>query len=86
MSIFNRRREAYRRTFLGDKGQPHINADVVLADLRRFCRATSPSFTPGDPHATSLLEGRREVWNRIQAFLHLDDEAVYNLTERQDDD
>ena len=53
-----RRREAYRRTFLGADGRPHRNAERVLAALRRFCRATAPSFTPGDPHTTALLEGR----------------------------
>jgi len=80
-----RRRDAYRRTFLGADGRPHRSAEGVLADLRRFCRATSPSFTPGDPHTTALLEGRREVWNRLMAFLQLDDNAVWHLTEGDDD-
>lgn len=80
-----RRRDAYRRTFLDADGRPHRSAERVLADLRRFCRATVPSFTPGDPHTTALLEGRREVWNRLMAFLRLDEESVWHLTEGDDD-
>jgi hypothetical protein len=80
-----RRRDAYRRTFLDADGRPNRNAERVLADLRRFCRATAPSFTPGDPYTTALLEGRREVWNRLMAFLQLDDDRVWHLTEGDDD-
>ena len=80
-----RRRDAYRRTFLGADGRPHDGAARVLADLRRFCRATAPSFTPNDPYTTALLEGRREVWNRLMAFLTLDDDVVWRMTEGDDD-
>lgn len=73
------RREAYRRVFQG----PH--ADVVLADLKRFCRATAPTHTPGDPYTTAFLEGRREVFNRIQSFVHMDDARLHNLKEPTDD-
>ena len=54
--LLRRRRRAYRRTFGTREGQ------AVLADLRNFCCATRPSFQPGDPYATALREGRREVW------------------------
>ena len=60
-------------------------SDVVLADLRRFCKASTPSFVPGDPHATSLNEGRREVWNRIQAHVGLTDAEINQLSERYEE-
>ena len=63
-----------------------VFANRVLADLRRFCKATSPSFVQGDPHATSLNEGRREVWNRILAHLHLTEAQVYNIVEDYGDE
>lgn len=69
------RHQAYKQVFEGPFG------DKVLADLRRFCKASTPSFVPGDPHATSLNEGRREVWNRIQAHLGLTDAQVRQLNE-----
>lgn len=69
------RRNAYRRTFSGPEGQK------VLADLRRFCRATLPTADVENPNTTFLLEGRREVWLRIQAHLNLTDEDIYQLTE-----
>ncbi len=55
--------------------------NIVLADLRRFCKATRPTFVVGDSHASALLEGRREVWNRINAYLHLEERQIYGLNE-----
>jgi hypothetical protein len=81
-----KRRYAYRRLFLGENG---LNADgqTVLADLAKFCRATSstavvsPISRSVDPIATAMAEGRREVWLRISAHLHIDDRVVFNLQE-----
>lgn len=69
------RKQAYQQTFNGEYGK------AVLADLRRFCRATLPTADVNNEKTTYLLEGRREVWLRIQAYLQLSDEDVYNLTE-----
>ena len=69
------RRRAYNKTFRNTEGEK------VLADLRRFCRATTPTADVNNERATYLLEGRREVWLRIQAHLQLTDEDVYALTE-----
>lgn len=69
------RRRAYRAIFNGVEGQK------VLADLRRFCRATMPTADVNNVHTTYLLEGRREVWGRIMAHLNLTDDAVSNLIE-----
>jgi len=69
------RKQAYQQTFNGEHGK------AVLADLRRFCRARLPTADVNNEKTTYLLEGRREVWLRIQAYLQLSDEDVYNLTE-----
>ncbi len=69
------RQRAYRNTFDNPEGKK------VLADLRRFCRATVPTADVNNEKVTYLLEGRREVFLRIQAYLNLTEEDVYNLIE-----
>lgn len=43
---------------------------TVLADLGRFCRAEEPCWSEDARHH-ARLEGRREVWLRIQAEMKL---------------
>lgn len=74
------RQPAYRKTFDNPEGRK------VLADLRRFCRATVPTADVNSVHTTYLLEGRREVWLRIMAHLELTDEDVYKLIEEPDNE
>jgi hypothetical protein len=74
LPIFNRK-IAYQNTFNNPEGKK------VLADLRRFCRATLPTADVNNERTTYLLEGRREVWLRIMAHLQLTDEDVYKLVE-----
>jgi hypothetical protein len=69
------RQRAYQNTFNNHEGKK------VLADLRRFCRATTPTADVNNERITYLLEGRREVWLRIQAYLNLTEEDIYNLVE-----
>ena len=78
--LFQVRRMAYRKTFDGPEGQK------VLADLRRFCRATMPTADVDNERVTYLLEGRREVFLRISSFLNMADEDVYKLMESYDED
>ncbi len=73
--FLRQRRAAYAKTFNNPEGQK------VLADLRRFCRASQPTADVNNVQTTYLLEGRREVWLRIQAHLKLTDEQVNNLIE-----
>jgi hypothetical protein len=88
--IFNRKR-CYQLIFLDGDGKVNPNAEVVLADLKRFCRAqtstamVSPITKSIDPIAMAMAEGRREVWNRIQAHLHLEDKTVTNLRDPYDE-
>lgn len=84
------RKAAYRRTFLDADGNISRNAEIVLADLRKFCRATSTTVTVSpitksiDPIAMGMAEGRREVWLRLMAHLHIDEKQVFNLQEADD--
>lgn len=72
-----RRRTAYVKTFDGPV------AEEVLADLARFCRAHKPTFHP-DPRVAAQLDGRREVWLRIQQHLQLSDDDLWRLMGRPD--
>lgn len=88
-NILNRK-QSYRRTFLDANGLLGRDAEVVLADLRRFCRVTastaviSPITKSIDPMAMAMAEGRREVWNRIMAHLYVDEKQVFNLDDGND--
>ncbi len=85
-----KRRYAYRRLFLGEDGLSG-DGQIVLADLAKFCRATqstavvSPISRSVDPIATAMAEGRREVWLRITAHLHIDERVIFNLNEEDKD-
>jgi len=79
-----KRRRAYRQVF-----QNGIDAEVVLIDLARFCYAlkSTAKFSPVrgviDPIASAKADGRREVWLRIQAHLHMSDADIFRLGEAQ---
>ena len=73
--LFFVRHRAYKATFDTPEGKQ------VLADLRRFCRATLPTADVDNPNTTYLLEGRREVFLRIMSHLQLTEDDIYNLNE-----
>jgi hypothetical protein len=73
-----RRKRAYVGLFHGADGLPTPDADIVLGDLRDFCRARESTFEE-DPRLHALLEGRREVWLRIAGHLHIDEAALAGL-------
>lgn len=86
--VLFRKRGAYRALFMpGDNMSPASN--IVLADLRIFCKATttpamvSPAGTI-DPIATGIAIGRLEVWHRITQHLHISDADLYRLVNRED--
>lgn len=68
----------------GADGQMTREAHNVLADLRGFCRADGRSTFSNDPLVMARLVGRREVFERIQNYLNLDDAAVQQLMEIDD--
>lgn len=69
---FARRRTAYVKTFANPFGEE------VLRDLAKFCRAHDTTFK-ADPREHALLEGRREVWLRIQEHIQFSDQEIWNL-------
>lgn len=86
-----KRRYAYRRLLLTENGKLNSDAETMLADLAKFCRANAstavvnPITRSVDPIASAKADGRREVWLRILAHLHIDDREIFNLTENQDE-
>ena len=60
------------------KGTPTPAADVMLADLARFCRAVGSCFGTTD-RDTYVLIGRKQVWDRITEHLHLSDQRLLEL-------
>lgn len=73
--IIRDRQVAYQQVF----GNPDDQAvKAVINDLRHFCRADETTFLP-DARAHALLEGRREVWLRIESHLKLKFEQLFNL-------
>ena len=69
-SYLRDRTVAYKLAFGSPAGQE------VLADLARFCRANETTFHT-DPRLHASLEGRREVWLRIQQHLNMTAHEVY---------
>lgn len=78
LDFINRRRNAYCITFLTQDNRVAPRAAEVLTDLARFCRADQSCFHP-DPRVHAVLEGRREVWLRIQQNLQLTDEQLAQI-------
>jgi dihydroorotase-like cyclic amidohydrolase len=89
-SNFLRRKSAYRRVFLHQDGGMSRDQELVLADLRRFCKANSstimvsPVSRSVDPIAMAMAEGRREVWLRLAGMLHIDEKTMFNLQDVND--
>lgn len=69
LAFLAERKTAFSLAFMNAAGQ------AVLDDLRPFCRADSTCFDP-DPRVHAALEGRREVWLRIQDHINLSPEAL----------
>lgn len=68
-----RRRAAYVQTF-----RINVFGAEVLTDLSKFCRATDSTFH-ADSRMHAVLEGRREVWLRIQRHIQLSDDELFSL-------
>lgn len=68
------KKTAYQFTFNPES----IHAKAVLKDLARFCRANESTFHTED-RVHCALEGRREVWLKIQNYLNLTPEELSEL-------
>jgi hypothetical protein len=77
-AILHQRQRAFQITFnIEDKADQQ-----VLTDLAEFCRAHTTTFHP-DPRVHAVLEGRREVWLRIQKYLNLNPDQLWELTRKE---
>ena len=90
MRLLNKSK-AYKAVFMKD-GVLTPDAQVVLTDLARFCKANSstlmisPIGRTVDPLATVYAEGKREVFLRIQNILKLDEANLINADTEGNDD
>ena len=79
--IFQNRRNAYRALLTPGS----VMADIVLDDLRQFCRATTTPAVVNrqsgmiDPIATGIAIGRLEVWHRIALNVNISDADLYRI-------
>ena len=65
---------SYKRAFATD----NADAAAVIKDLAKFCRALESTFHP-DPRIAAQLDGRREVFLRIQQHLQLSTDQLWAL-------
>lgn len=71
------------------EGKLTPDAELVLADLARFCRwyrhqtVISPTSKQTDVPASFQAIGRREVYARVIAHLHTDDADLFRNSERE---
>lgn len=72
--VIGRKASFYRAVFNPET----VAASEVLRDLAIFCRAHEPTFHP-DPRVEGILQGRREVWLRIQNYAQLKTEDLVEL-------
>lgn len=70
--ILASRQQAYQLVFGGETGP----VKAVMDDLRRFCRDEESCFH-ADPRIHAALEGRREVFIRIEKHLKLTPEQFW---------
>lgn len=90
--LLHRRRLAYVRTFCDDEGKPHLEAQRVLRDLKRFCGinkggiVVSPVSRTVDSHATTYRAGMRDVYLRIAKMLDLDETDLEDIDEHERSD
>jgi HD superfamily phosphohydrolase len=73
------RQQAYHQVF--DKESRF--AQTVLRDLAKFCRAHETTFH-SNPRVQAALEGRREVWLRIEQHLKMTPDELWMITKRSD--
>jgi hypothetical protein len=77
-SLFARQR-SYRMVF----NPENLAVQEVLRDLAHFCRANETAFH-ADDRVHAVLEGRREVWLRIQHHLKLNSDQIWKHYGRKD--
>jgi hypothetical protein len=72
--VLKSRQRAYTKVLRGTG----VDGNIVLEDLAKFCRAHESTFHT-NPRVALILQGRHEVWVRIQQHLQLSDEQMWKL-------
>lgn len=67
-----------RRAYLLALRSP-VAVEHILPDLAEFCGANDPAPKADNLFMQGRAAGRRDVWLRIQNFLHLNDEELMAL-------
>ena len=73
--LLRERKLAYEHVF----GKDTEDVKAVLQDLADFCHANKTTFNK-DSTAACNLDGRREVWLRIQKYLRTDLQDLWSQT------
>jgi len=87
-----RRRLAYQRTFCGEGTTVHLEAEHVLADLRRVARidegglVVSPTTRTTDSHATMYQLGMRDLYARICLHLGIEESQQFEQAKETHDE
>jgi hypothetical protein len=81
-----RRALAYKRTFCGDRTTPHLDADIVLADLQKFARINEGAIVRdghgrADPIQMAYRDGCVDVFRRIMLHLGLNETHPFKTEE-----
>ncbi len=77
-AILSSRQSAYLRTFNVESE----DVKIVLKDLADFCRAHETTFHENE-RVHAVLEGRREVFLKIQKYLNLSPEKLWELYRKE---
>ncbi len=83
IEYLRRRKTSYFFGFkaLMQRVKPTPQADMMIADLARFCRAMD-DLTGTTDRETYILIGRRQVWLRIMQHHYMSPEELYDLYSR----
>lgn len=77
-AFLTNRKMAYHQVF----NKENQFTKVVLNDLAKFCRANKSTFHTDD-RMHAVLEGRREVFLRIQQHLNLSEDELWQIYEKR---
>ncbi len=84
-----RKGSAYKECFNGQGSKLSEPGSIVMEDLARFCygtKTTAIATANGiDPIASAQAEGRRQVYLRVLAHLHMSDSAILESIARNSD-
>lgn len=52
---------------------------ILFKILYRYCGVGTDIHVPGDPYTTAYNAGRRSVWDMLQTYIHMDEDALLRL-------